>query len=336
MFGAANAWVKMERTFPSSSTVLIHPAPIEASDAEFQKQVNAFALMALFSKVVYRQDIPEAQRIGAGCKYLHGSIDTFGMPKQTDHGWQRLVTAEADAVKPCFDEQGLYYETYLHTPASGPVDSVVIAIRGTENYLFAEQMRDWSANFAAAMGSDPVQYRLAREAIAPLIKHLVAKYPDSKIYVTGHSLGGGIAQQIAYTSTAITAAYVFDSSPVTNWFQMNQMNPKPIAQKNPIIHRINHVNEFLEAPRLIATRMTTTRLNRADYDFAFQDMGKVSAHEMGILACHLAVRMTPEGAEFDFPANYVKTMLQSPAICPLGKEKVNLPAELVAAKMALP
>ena len=343
IFTTAHAWFEVERSFPDTTNVLVHPAPILVSDEQYQRQVSQFALMALFAKVVYRHDLPENTRLGSGCRYLDGSAELFGMPhQQQDRGWRRLAVSIPErgpnhaAVTSCVDRHGLYYETYVHVPARGAQpDMAVIAIRGTENYAFFEQMRDWRANFSAAVGSDPAQYKLARQTITPLLAHLAGEYGKIPIYVTGHSLGGGIAQQMAYTSERITAAYVFDSSPVTNWSQMMLMKPNPIIKKNPIIHRVNHVNEFLQAPRLVATRLTSTRIGRADYDFAFQDMARVDAHEMGILACHLAVRMPEQGGDFDFPASYVKTMIRDPALCPNGKDKIVLPEQLVAAKLSL-
>lgn len=337
------AMARLESSEPKINQVLVHPAPRIASQAEFDFLVGRFATMALFSKVVYRHDIPEETRIGAGCAYLNGASEDFGMPRSAgEANWVRMrvngVQRGSDRIYSCFDRDGLYYETYglvdadqVERPDPRP-RKIVIAIRGTENYEVWEQLRDWEANFSAAMDKDPDQYRTARVQILPLIAHLHETYPAVPIVVTGHSLGGGIAQQIAYASEHVHEAVVFDTSPVTNWSQLARAKPKSLVAKTyPTIHRINHLNEFLALPRFIATRLTTTRLERSDYDFSFQTEKKVDSHEMGILACHLIVRMNTATAEF--PLSFAKKVISLPSICPGGEGKVKLPDELVLAAM---
>lgn len=333
-FGVLNtlhAWIKMERSVPEMDSVLITPPPVLASskqpDGQFQQQIDQFALMALFSKVAYRNDLPAATRIGSGCAEANG----FGMPAR----WARLALHAIDgqqrAVDSCYDAHGLFYETYIHhaTPASDP-DTLVIAFRGTENFSGTpEQLRDWSSNLSAAVGTDPTQYRYARDAMLPLLEAIHQRFPRAKIYVTGHSLGGGLAQQTAYTSQLVEAAFVFDSTPVTNWSAMQLMTPNPVKNDYPVIFRVNHTKEFLRSVRSIATRTTTTRINRGDYEFVFQTMGVFASHEMGILACHFALRMSVN-ARFDFSQDYLPIMLNDQRLCPTKNQAVILPAALLA------
>lgn len=325
IFGTAHGWMRMQARMPDKTSVLVIPAPELARDEEFQKHIHAFTLMALFAKVVYRQDIPDELRSELGCRYPGTSYEKFGMPALDDGaGWSRmpiLISARggSGSVESCYDKHGLFYETYQRRAARAvEPDMIVIAIRGTENYNLYQKLRDWSANLAAFFNFDPGEYRYAREAMLPLIAELRAQYPSVPIYLTGHSLGGGIAQQIAYISPEVKAVYVFDSSPVTNWTHLVQMDP-PIIPKDhdPLIYRVSHTNEFLQGPRAIATRLTATRINRADYEFFFQKTGRVGDHEMGILACNFALRSIETGADFDFPADYARHMLNDKAICPL-------------------
>lgn len=333
------AWSKTERSKPSPDTVLVQDAPkvLNRNESKYAALVNEFAVMALFSKVVYRDDLDQKTRIGTACAVAPGAKATrFGMPSAR---WMRLQLPDdvsGKDMRTCFDGDGLFYETYAHYEQNdAKPDTVVIAIRGTENYTRMEKIQDWESNFGAALGTDPKEYRLAREHILPLIEHLVTLNKKIKIFVTGHSLGGGIAQQMAYASNDVAAAYVFDTSPVTNWSQMKNMKDSPIRNETPVIKRINHFNEALALPRLLATRLTTIRVNRSDYDFAFQSLKKVDAHEMGILACHLAVRLPSTGGEHDFPVEYVETMVRDGSICPGGEGKVELPREYCA-KLAKP
>lgn len=322
--GTVNGWIRMQAAMPDKTSVLVVPAPELAREEEFQYYVRKFTLMAVFSKVVYRQDIPESIRDKEGCEYLEGRQEQFGMPTdEAGRGWSRLIIMQgvrdsAAEIVSCFNRHGLYFETYIHNLESGnPPDMVVIAFRGTENYNLYQRLRDWSSNLAAMFGFDPTEYRHARERAVPLISEIRKRYPAIIIYLTGHSLGGGIAQQIAYVSPDVSATYVFDSSPVTNWSNLTSSDP-PLIPPNydPKIFRVSHTNEFLQGPRTIATRLSTTRINRADYEFFFQKTSRIDDHEIGILACNFAARSRSVGADFDLPASYIPQILNNPAICP--------------------
>lgn len=302
-------------------SVLVIPAPTVLYKQDYQEKINEFALMAWFSNVVYRKDLNEEIRTKNACDYLTGSPELFGMP--ADGHWGRLALQTkrrytGEVVTSCYDQNGLYYETYFHKPnAADPNTYAVIAIRGTENYSRAAQLKDWPANLEAVAGIDPAEYRDAREHIKPLIDQLTEDYPKVQIYVTGHSLGGGIAQQMAYVSKEIIAAYVFDSSPVTNWSKMMMMDPTPINKANPVIHRIYHRHEVLASIRNAATRLTATRLYRDDFEFFYKDASAVGSHGMYVLACNFAYRI--EGrASFDFSRDAAFPMLEKPALCPSG------------------
>lgn len=312
----------MQASIPDTTSVLVVPAPELAREDEFKRYIRRFALMALFAKVVYRQDIPERTRDEMGCDYLKGGIDDFGMPKnENGGGWNRLVLNDGwwvapEGITPCYNQHGLYFETYVHRrkPFSAP-DIAVIAFRGTENYNLYQKMRDWSSNLAAFFGFDPREYMFARYRAIPLIKEIKQRNTNIKIYVTGHSLGGGIAQQIAYISTAVDAAYVFDSTPVTNWSTLMSASLIP-HNYNPIVFRVSHTNEFLQGPRAIASRLSTTRINRSDYEFFFQKTSWINDHEMSVLTCNFAKSMENIDGDFDFPVHFAREIMLDRAICP--------------------
>src|SRR5262249_43344442 len=52
--------------------------------------------------------------------------------------------------------------------------------------------------------------------------------PDTRLFSTGHSLGGGLAQQLAYSLKAkenvplVRQIYVFDPSPVTGFYRIDE------------------------------------------------------------------------------------------------------------------
>jgi hypothetical protein len=203
--------------------------PKEENDGFLQDAANRFGLMALFAELVYRRDIDERIRDGAGCAYLKAAnqeVRMLGMPRALSgvSGWERWAPRETpSAVQPCFDGAGLYYETYVQRNAEGQMTQAVIAFRGTENRR-GQTLSDWPTNLAAALGIEPAQYALARERMVPLLEALAADLKangsSGAIYVTGHSLGGGLAQQAGYLSDLVSAVFAFNTSPVTNWAQL--------------------------------------------------------------------------------------------------------------------
>jgi len=294
------AWLQNDEFKPSSDKVVVVN---EVKSVPTVDLVNKFALMALFSKVVYRKDLPQNIRNEQGCDYLakDAPVPEVGMPQKADgSSWKRWKgTPEAIA---CQNKDGLSFETYVYETKDGKLDEAVIAFRGTENYSLDESLNDWAANMSAAFGIEPREYVLAQQHIPKLIDELVRQWPDIKVYVTGHSLGGGLAQQAGYMSKQVQEVYTFDTSPVTNWSHLSLR--KRIQNPDPIIHRVYHWHEGLAYVRNVTSRFTTRRLGRSDYEFFFQKVPPIAAHEMGILACHLSRLVQGNEADHRYPREF--------------------------------
>ena len=97
-----SAWLEQDEVRPDGGIVIVTHA---VEKQPLANQVNPFALMALFAKVVYRHDLAEAERRRDGCAYMTaaGEPPDFGMPRKTDgSGWKRWK----GAPEACYHEQG--------------------------------------------------------------------------------------------------------------------------------------------------------------------------------------------------------------------------------------
>ncbi len=352
-----DAWLGSDSLEPENSEGIVAPAPEHLSSAETRQAAKQFALMALFAKVVYRKDLDEGVRKTDACSYVDGGplkLDV-GMPEEHDlpqsdgktSGWRRWdgrVNSKALAT-PCVDRAGLFMETYVHYvrnkdgTGNETIDKAVIAFRGTENYRWSEKLADWSTNFSTLFGLEPHEYTLAQAVVPKVMDALRDNYPGVEVFATGHSLGGGLAQQAGYLDARIKAVYAFDTTPVTNWGNLQARHnregatckktllasplPDPIDQdaalqacktvviKNPYptIYRVSHWNEGLAYVRNLTTRFNTRRFGRSDYEFFFEKDKPVAAHEMGILACHLSFLMPDDDTVFDYPRAFAQKVI---------------------------
>lgn len=299
---------------------------------------DEFGLMALFSHVVYRRDLnsgsktkTEAGRVKE-CDYLKdpSTTDPYGMPVSADglSGWERWIPKgmSEKELKPCFNGEGLFYETYVYRNQAGTIEEAVVAFRGTENTR-SQFRADWKANLYALFGLEPTQYRLAREYVPEVIKALRKVNPDMRIYSAGHSLGGGLAQQAGYRNREIAKVFTFNTSPVTNW---TALRLKGLVQNEyPTIYRLYHSGEVLEKIRFVTTNFTTTRYRRYDLGMQFRKRSNLGGHAMEILACTFAALVSEpdwggQQAKHFYPRKYAKALVDSKAdgLCESGYRKL--------------
>lgn len=297
------------------------PTPISTLKQDRMANVVAdeFGLMALFAHIVYRQDLKAEEAADAACDYLlpGAEVDHYGMPSggATPRQWMRWIPGPDDPkdLQPCFNDQGLFYETYVYPDADGKPEEVIIAFRGTEN-IKGQFFSDWKANLSAVFGIEPIQYEISRKTIPPVIQALTKKNPAVRIYAVGHSLGGGLAQQAGYRNIEIAKVFTFNTSPVTNWTHL-RLNDE-VENEYPTIYRLYHSGEVLEKIRFFTTNFTTTRFRRYDLGMQFMTRSNLKGHAMEILACTFAALVangkerTGDAAHFysrDYAKNHVLT-----------------------------
>jgi hypothetical protein len=306
VFKTSMASFSVEESRKSSSGTLTRTL----ETAEARDLLSKVRDHAEFSAVVYRRDIPDpVARSTEGCNYVKSGVG--GVPSHLlPAGWRPLDDAllrslqiDADSVIPCRASKGLEYETYVLVEKS-QVTRAVIAIRGTENDKVSG-IGDWlTSSTGLFLGTtESAQYKTAREDIGQLIKTLANRLPSippsakcreagpgarpqAPIELVGHSLGGGLAQHVAYTRSAceVMQTVTFNSSPVTGWFYLNEK--ELVLTKDPDIFRFYMNGEFLEKVRALTTKFNLPREGRVDYQLNFPGISGnfVELHSMDHLA----------------------------------------------------
>lgn len=300
--------------------------------------IDQFALMALFSKMVYHRFQEEQVRSSeTACLDDVGRHPLRSLYDDTNtNGRWRLWE---DGKRGCYAEGGLFLETYVYYPAGAGTQGngftrAVIVFRGTENGQ-TQRTADWTTNLAGAFGFKPTQYVAASQQVDKIVAELNARHPGGlPIYAAGHSLGGGLAQMAAYWNKNIHAAYAFNSTPVTGWTwiyrQRREEDKLALMNGDPTIYRISQRSEVLQALRAVSTAVNSERFGRSDFDFDFRIdpisrdasrreklVAATEQHDIGLLACHMAARVVlghaGQGgqAAFDYTADMaLKALLQ--------------------------
>ena len=311
---------------------LVHtPAPVRIGDSVTPyprltalDHVDRFALMAMFSKMVYHRfkEVRERNHPSTCTNNIDKHPLTTMYKVQTENNDPNTQLGERkgywkvwdDGASGCSALGGMYFETYVFYPAcveckDRKFTEAAIVFRGTENYE-SQRQRDWTDNFAAAFGHDSDQDKNARDQLDGLTAKLKALgAPGVHIVAAGHSLGGGLAQTAAYYSPDVQEAYAFNTSPVTGWTAIHagaRLHPRQI-QNDPTIFRVSQRGEALFYLRRVTTAVDMDRFGRSDFVFDFHNVAPplvesdaglrekvsraVADHDIGLLACQMAARV---------------------------------------------
>lgn len=222
-------------------TVTEYPVK-ELSDHSDWKLSKNMAEYAVFSALVYL-DVNDNSSVPQ---------DFFADPiiPEILSKWQFVNDQSLSLQRPSKDSgrrlvPGLKYHLWY----SKEDNELLIVFRGTSGFNL-----DWWANFRWITRYVPRiddHYDVVRLGMQDLVDRIRHKYNvNVNISTTGHSLGGGLAQHAAYSSSGIKNVYAFNSSPVTEYHEVDESIREKNAQGLKILRIFEHgeVLAFLRLP----------------------------------------------------------------------------------------
>jgi len=212
-------------------------------------------------------------------------------------GWVHWPDFPSAELKGLLTEKNLRVEAWARQ--SPP--AVTVTFGGT---VF-NNLSDWESNLRWFIPWHNDEYTVLVTKVAPdfidTFKRHVANRDEAwlaqaTLYSTGHSLGGGLAQEFAYALPQdavvqrVAEVYAFDPSPVTGYYSVNSAtrdaNRKDLSinrvfERGEVLAAIRSVIALVYPPSTASPAVTTVRYNFDGF------VGPIAAHSMDSLACGL-------------------------------------------------
>jgi hypothetical protein len=239
------------------------------------------------------------------------------MPAIPLRHWTRWEDFPGEDLQKTLAKQGMYLEVLEREQAPY---RIAVVFEGTKT----NDIKDLKANLRWFLRFAPRyqdQYTLAMTEVATAFRdELLARAKRGKLQIhgaqlttasgdpvsivaAGHSLGGGLAQQLAYAfkqepddsrGPKVSEVFAFDPSPVTGWFSTPDP-PRSYNSEGLIIHRVFEHGEVLAYLRLLTSRLAVTSQDPAiwEYRYNFVRSTPISSHGIRRLACGLVLAARP-------------------------------------------
>lgn len=218
----------------------------------------------------YRPPVPVAELAPSLWEYAALSSNVYS-PADTNNipipGWKKWEGFPNARVSGDVAQTGLYVEAWQKTEALSPLIAVVF--RGTDGASDWSSNLRWFLRFVAWYRDQytEVATHVGRDFVEQFTQRVSDNQHDGdatpRIVVTGHSLGGGLAQYLAYSLPAngssgrpvprISRVYAFDPSPVTGWYSVEDVQQRTVNVERLSIDRIFEHGEILAYLRLLVS-----------------------------------------------------------------------------------
>jgi hypothetical protein len=246
---------------------------------------------AWLSQAAYGRTPDGKKKYPVGCADADAALQNLGWSRWPDFPNADLREKVADSH--------LRVEVWTNTSYK----AVAIAFGGT---VFSN-WKDWVSNLRwfvrRALRHD--EYTEIEKEFGPaFIREFVEKrkqtewafLKDAKIFATGHSLGGGLAQEFAYSLPRdndvprVVKVFAFDPSPVTGFYSLNlttrNTNSQKLAidriyERGEILAFLRSLENFIYPPSASAPTIRQVRYS------LFYNHNPITGHSMGELACKL-------------------------------------------------
>jgi len=213
------------------------------------------------------------------------------------NGWKMWQAFPSPEVQEKIDNAHLRVEVWQNESRS----AVAVAFGGT---VFNNE-KDWKSNLRWFLPKQNDEYTETVRVFAPVFKREFlnrSQQPGHEflsraiLYSTGHSLGGGLAQQFAYglpldeALPRVSHVFAFDPSPVTGFYSVTKkirnLNRRTLAidrvyERGEILALVRSLTSFIYPPSAKHPTIRQVRYN------LFPTWNPIAGHSMTELACKL-------------------------------------------------